>query len=84
VAYHPYPNQQYTMRPGRVKYDLLFSAQDARMPQHPAQGLIGPPAGSLEPIRPPPRAPFIYLAPREYQDFASTRPWHHESVSESC
>ena len=32
----------------------------------PQRGLIGPPAGSLEPIRPLPRAPSIYLAPREY------------------
>ena len=37
-------------------------------PQHPAPGLIGPPAAPLEPIPPPPRpaAPSIYLAPREY------------------
>jgi len=33
-------------------------------PQHPAQGLIGPPAGSLEPIRPPPRPARHLFSPR--------------------
>jgi hypothetical protein len=39
-------------RPRQVQ-SFIFRRRDARTPQHPVQGLIGPPAGSLEPIRPP-------------------------------
>ena len=58
MALRPTPIKEYTIPPGRVKHHFPFSRTgrpDAAAP--PQQGFIGPPAGSLEPIRPPPRAP---------------------------
>jgi len=61
----PQPTVYHMPRPCQAPFFLFRTGRpDAAAP--PQRGLIGPPAGSLEPIRPLPRAPSIYLAPREY------------------